>query len=152
MMSLAERPDYSMSLAAYDPTFWVIICLGFISYLIWGFVFGYFVRAWENLDLNQIRKKEIEDKIAKLQKDLEAEKSNGANQRALIASIGPKISEIDSQMSVSARYDLAKIKLELNNFFAGWQTYLAALQKSEFEKQEATDLFNRMIESIKVVN
>jgi hypothetical protein len=152
MMSLESRPDYSISLAIQDPQFWMIICLGFVSYLIWGFVFGYFVKAWENLDLNQIRKKEIEDKIAKLQKDLDAEKTNGANLRNLIASIGPKILEIDSQMSVSARYDLAKIKLELHNFFAGRQTYLAALHKSELEKQEATDLFNKMIETIKVVD
>ena len=152
MMSLADRPEYSMALAAQDPRFWVIICLGFISYLIWGFVFGYFMKAWENLDLNQIRKKEIEEKIAKLVKDLDSEKSNGLNMKSQIAAIGPKISEIDSQMSVSARYDLAKIKLELHNFFAGWQTYLAALHKSELEKQEATDLFNKMIESIKVID
>ena len=151
MMSLAERPEYSIALAARDPRFWVIICLGFISYLIWGFVFGYFMKAWENLDLNQIRKKEIEEKISKLTIDLDTEKSNGLNLKNQIASIGPKISEIDSQMGVSARYDLAKIKLELHNFFAGWQTYLAALHKSENEKQEATDLFNSMIESIKVI-
>ena len=151
LMSLAERPEYSLALAAYDPRFWVIICLGFISYLIWGFVFGYFIKAWENLDLNKIRRKEIEDKIAKLTKDLDLEKSNGLNLKSQIASISPKISEIDSQMGVSARYDLARIKLELHNFFAGWQTYLAALHKTETEKQEATDLFNRMIESIKVV-
>lgn len=152
MMSLESRPDYSIPLAIHDPRFWVIICLGFVSYLIWGFVFSYFVKAWENLDLNQIRKKEMEEKILKLQKDLEAERASGANLRTLIASIGPKISEIDSQMSVSARYDLAKIKLELHNFFAGWQTYLAALHKSELEKQEATNLFNKMIDSIKVVD
>ena len=152
MMSLADRPEYNISLAAHDPDFWVIIFLGFISYLIWGIVFGYFMKAWENLDLNQIRKKEIEDKINKLTKDLDLENANGLNLKSQIASIGPKISEIDSQMSVSARYDFAKIKLELNNFFAGWQTYLAALHKSEIEKQEATRLFNEMIESIKVVN
>ena len=151
-MSLADRPEYNISLALQDPDFWVIIFLGFISYLIWGIVFGYFMRAWENLDLNQIRKKELEEKVDKLTKDLEIERSNGLSLKNLIASIGPKISEIDSQMSVSARYDLAKIKLELNNFFAGWQTYLAALHKTEAEKEEATDLFNKMIESIKVVD
>ena len=150
MMSLAERPEYSIALASHDPRFWVIICLGFISYLIWGFVFGYFMKAWENLDLNQIRKKEIEEKISTLTKDLDVEMNNGLNLKSQITSIDPKISEIDSQMGVSARYDLAKIKLELHNFFAGWQTYLAALHKSEIEKQEATDLFNKMIESIKV--
>ena len=152
MMSLADRPEYNFSLASQDPDFWVIIFLGFISYLIWGIVFGYFMKAWENLDLNQIRKKEIEAKIAKLSKDLEIEKSIGLNLKSQITSIGPKISEIDSQMSVSARYDLAKIRLELNNFFAGWQTYLAALGKSDAEKQEATNHFNEMIESIKVIN
>ena len=152
MMSLAERPEYGIILASQDPRFWVIICLGFISYLIWGFVFGYFIKAWENLDLNQVRKKEINEKIDKLTKDLEMEKSNGRYLKEQITSIGPKISEIDSQMSVSARYDLAKIKLELHNFFAGWQTYLAGMHKSENEKQEATDLFNKMIESIKVVD
>ena len=152
MMSLETRPSYSIPLAIQDPRFWVIICLGFVSYLIWGFVFGYFIKAWENLDLNQIRKREIEEKIAKLQKDLDAEKSNGLNLRGQISAIGPKISEIESQMSVSTRYDLAKIKLELHNFFAGWQTYLAALHKSEYEKQEATNLFNCMIESIKVID
>ena len=152
MMSLVERPEYSIALAAHDPRFWVIIFLGFMSYLIWGFVFGQFMKAWENLDLNQIRKKEIQEKIAKLTNDLETEKSNGLNLRSQITAIGPKISEIDSQMSVSARYDLAKIRLELNNFFAGWQTYLSGLHKSELEKQEATKLFNDMIESIKVVD
>ena len=152
MMSLESLPPYSIPLAIRDPRFWVIIFLGFISYLIWGIVFGYFVKAWENLDLNQIRKKEIEDKITKLQKDLDAEKSNGTNLRSQISAIGPKILEVDTQMSVSTRYDLAKIRLELHNFFAGWQTYLAALHKSEFEKQEATDLFNKMIETIKVID
>ena len=60
--------------------------------------------------------------------------------------------EIDTQMNVSARYDLAKIRLELHNLFAGWQTYLAGMHKSEIEKQDATDLFNKMIENIKVVD
>ena len=152
LMSLEPLPTYSIPLAIQDPHFWVIIFLGFISYLIWGFVFSYFVKAWENLDLNQIRKKDIEEKITKLQKDLDTEKSNGLNLKGQIAAIGPKISEIDSQMSVSTIYDLAKIKLELHNFFAGWQTYLAALHKSEFEKQEATNLFNSMIESIKIID
>ena len=151
-MSLESRPDYSIPLAIQDPQFWMIICLGFVSYLLWGFVFSYFVKAWENLDLNQIRKKEIEDKIAKLQKDLDTEKANGTNLRCQISAIGPKIMEIDTQMSVSARYDLAKIRLELHNFFAGWQTYLAGMHKSEDEKQDATNLFNKMIETIKVVD
>lgn len=151
MMQLEARPEYSVGLATQDPRFWVIICLGFVSYLIWGFVFGYFVKAWENLDLNKSKKKECEEKINVLNASFDAEKSNGRLLKDEIAKMNPQITEIESQMGVSARYDLAKIKLELANFFAGWQQYLAALHKSEIEKKEATDMFNKMVESIKVV-
>lgn len=151
MMQLDAVPPYSSSLAIQDQTFWVIICLGFVSYLIWGFVFGYFVKAWENLDLNKTKKKECEEKINELNASIDAEKNNGRLLKDEIAKMNPQITEIESQMGVSARYDLAKIKLELANFFAGWQQYLAALHKSEIEKQEATNVFNNMVESIKVV-
>lgn len=152
MMSLDPLPAYSMSLAVQDPRFWVIIFLGFISYLIWGFVFGHFVKTWENLDLNQIRKTELVDKIAKLQENLAKEENNGTNLKSQISGIGSQILEIDTQMSVGSRYDLAKIRLELHNFFAGWQQYLAALHCTELEKQEATKIFNKVIETIKVVD
>lgn len=152
MMSLASLPEYSIPLAVQDPRFWVIIFLGFISYLIWGFVFSYFVKAWENLDLNQIRKTELVNKIGMLQEELKTEENNGTNLRKQISTIGTNILEIETQMSVSTRYDLARIRLELHNFFAGWQTYLAALHCSEVEKQEATKLFNDVIETIKIVD
>lgn len=152
MMSLDSVPEYNIPLAMHDPRFWVIIFLGFISYLIWGFVFSYFVKAWENLDLNQIRKKEIESKISKLQDELKGETTNCSNLKSQIAAIGTKILEIDTQMSVGTRYDLAKIRLELNNFFAGWQQYLAGIHKTDQEKQYATDLFNDMIRTIVVID
>ena len=151
-MSLDSVPEYNIPLAMHDPRFWVIIFLGFISYLIWGFVFSYFVKAWENLDLNQIRKKEIESKISKLQDELKGETTNCSNLKSQIAAIGTKILEIDTQMSVGTRYDLAKIRLELNNFFAGWQQYLAGIHKTDQEKQYATDLFNDMIRTIVVID
>lgn len=145
-----DFPSYSLSLAFEDPTFLVIICLGFVSYLIWGFVFGFWVKAWENLDLNPEKRKRMEDKIENTKKKLEAERQNCLRLKAEVAGIGPKIKEIESQMEVSARYDIGKIKLELNNFFAGWQTYLAVLGKANSDKQHATDIFNGMIASIQV--
>lgn len=151
MMELGTRPEYSIKIAMQDPDFWIIIFLGFVSYLIWGFVFGYFVKAWENLDLNKTKKKECEEKIKELNASIDAENKNGRSLRDEISKMNPQIAEIESQMGVSARYDLAKIKLELANFFAGWQQYLAALHKSGIEKQETTDVFNKMVESIKVV-
>jgi len=151
MMQLGEVPSYSIPLAIQDPTFWIIICLGFVSYLIWGFVFGFWVKAWESLDLNPEKRRRLEEKIEDTKNKLEEERQNCLKLRNEAAAIEPKIKEIESQMGVSARYDIAKIKLELNNFFAGWQQFLAGLNKSEAEKQKATDLFNEMVESIRVV-
>ena len=149
MMQLGEVPPYSVKLALKDPTFWIIICLGFVSYLIWGFVFGFWVKAWENLDLNPEKRKRMEERIEDTKKKLETERQDCQRLRAEANAIEPKIKEVESQMGVSARYDIAKIKLELYNFFAGWQTYLAALGKTSVEKQEATNLFKQMIDSIK---
>ena len=152
MMQLGDVPPYSVKLALEDPTFWIIICLGFVSYLIWGFVFGFWVKAWENLDLNPEKRKRMEERIEDTKMKLEEERQKCQRLRAEANAIEPKIKEVESQMGVSARYDIAKIKLELNNFFAGWQTYLAALGKTSVEKQEATNLFDQMINSIKVVD
>ena len=149
MMQLGEVPPYSVKLALKDPTFWIIICLGFVSYLIWGLVFGFWVKAWENLDLNPEKRKRMEERIEDTKKKLETERQDCQRLRAEANAIEPKIKEVESQMGVSARYDIAKIKLELYNFFAGWQTYLAALGKTSVEKQEATNLFKQMIDSIK---
>lgn len=152
MMQLGEVPPYSVKLALEDPTFWIIICLGFVSYLIWGFVFGYWIKALENLDMNPEKRKRMEERIEDTKKKLEVERQNCQRLRAESNAIEPKIKEIESQMGVSARYDIAKIKLELNNFFVGWQTYLAGLGKTSVVKLEATNLFNQMIDSIKVID
>ena len=147
-MQLGEVPPYSISLAFQDPRFWIIICLGFVSYLIWGFVFGFWIKAWENLDLNPEKQKRIEEKIKNAKKKLEEERQNFGTFQKESINIGPKIKEIEVQMAQSVRYDNAKTKLELNHFFAGWQTYLAVLKKTDGEKQEATNIFNDMINSI----
>lgn len=151
-MQLGEVPPYSMSLAFTDARFWIIICLGFVSYLVWGFVYGFWIKAWEELDLNPEKRKRIEDKIDACKKKLEEERKNHALLQEESTKIEPQIKEIEVQMTESARYDMAKIKLELNHFFTGWQTYLAVIKKTDEEKQEATFIFNQMIERISVTH
>lgn len=148
MMSLEDVHEYSMSLAVNDPRFWVILFLGFVAYLIWGFVFGYLIKAWEELDLNQIKKKELENKEDELKRNLEQEKKSEQVLDNDINQIRTQINDIDSQMSHSTRYDLSKIRLELNNFFSGWQHYLAALNVPNDQKADAQKQFNSMLDKI----
>ena len=148
MMQLGDIPPYSISLALKDPTFWIIICLGFVSYLIWGFVFGFWVKAWENLESNTEECKRIERKIKDTEDVLNVERKKYQQLNAEATGLDAEIKKIQSQSSNIVRYDIGKIKLELNNFFAGWQTYLTALGKPNAEKQDATDKFNNFISDI----
>ena len=150
MMQLGDIEPYSFKLAIVDPSFWIIICLGFVSYLIWGFVFGFWVKAWESLDLKAEKRKRLEEKIADTKNRLETENKNCLKLKTEANNIDANIKEIEAKIGVTIRYDIAEIVLEMNNFFAGWQAYLAAAGKSNDEKEKSTNIFNDMIDSIKV--
>lgn len=149
MTELGDVPPYTRSMAATDADFWVVICLGFVSYLIWGFVFGYFIKSWESLDLSVVQKRALEENLGKLTQDLNAEKQKEVELKSLINDLGAKITQISTRMNGGVvRYDIDQLKLELNNFFAGWQTYLSVLDRSNGEKEEAQEILNKMVNSL----
>ena len=68
---------------------------------------------------------------------------------ACIASLCAEIQIVENQLNGTvARYDINKIKLELNHFLGGWQQYMAAMGKSEDEKNTITEEFNRTIQTL----
>ena len=148
-MSLAELPPYSLALASIDPRFWLIICLGFVAYLIWGFTFGYFFKSLDQLDLNKIHHDHLCNEMANIKdKIADAEKAQTEN-TTRIASLRAEIQIVENQLNGTvARYDINKIKLELNHFLGGWQQYMAAMGKSEDEKNTITEEFNRTIQTL----
>ncbi len=149
LMSLAALPPYSFSLASNDPNFWVIICLGFVAYLIWGFTFGYFVRSLSQLDLNTIRHEQLCKEIESIKRRMDETREAQAGNTANIASICAEISKVENQLNGTiARYDINKIKMELNNFLAGWQGYMAAMQKTDDEKNDITNEFNKTLNTL----
>jgi hypothetical protein len=149
MMSLAEIPPYSLKLALEDPRFWVIICLGFVSYLIWGFTFGYFVKALDQLDLNKIMEEKTNRDIEQIKQELVEVKDEQNRISNKIAELKAEIQIIENQINGTvARYDINKIKLELNNFHAGWQQYLAAMTRMEGERGLITKEFENTINAL----
>jgi hypothetical protein len=148
-MSLEEMPEYSLVLASHDPRFWVIICLGFVSYLIWGITFGYFVKALDRLDLNQIQRGKLGNDIKMLKERMEETRKEQNSIENKIAELKADIQKIDNQINGTvARYDIVKIKLELNNFHAGWQQYLAAMNKLLEDKKAITNEFENTLSTL----
>lgn len=148
MEGSAGMPDYTLSMAFSDPNFWLIIFLGFISYLIWGVTFGIFVNAWDSLDLNAVTKKQYGKDIEDLEKQLSTEKQN---REGLI----DQIQKLESQIILSQKnaqqavaYDYNAIKLELSNFHTGWQVYLSSVSRPDSDKDKAQDVYNSFIKSI----
>lgn len=148
-MSLEEQPPYSLGLAACDPRFWVIICLGFVAYLIWGFTFGYFVKSLSQLDLNTIRHEQLSNEIESIKKRMDETREAQAENTTNIASICAEIQKVENQLNGTvARYDVNKIKMELNNFLAGWQEYMAAMGKTDDEKNCVINEFNKTLNTL----
>lgn len=148
-MSLNDLPDYSFSLASKDPKFWIIICLGFVSYLIWGITFGYFIKALDQLDLNRILQEQLGNDIEKIRAKIEESQDKQHETSNMIADLKAEIQKLENQINGTvARYDVNKIKMELNNFHAGWQQYLAGMNKQDKEKDAITDEFRRTINTL----
>ncbi|MEY4660190.1 MAG: hypothetical protein RLZZ42_142 [Bacteroidota bacterium] len=77
--SLEDLPPYNSKTAFADINFWLIIFAGFVTYLIWGFLFEKFMTENRKLDHAgehiRVREKELQDtekEIKKLQQDAEA--------------------------------------------------------------------------------
>ena len=149
MMSLEEIPSYSLKLASEDPRFWVIICLGFVSYLIWGITFGYFVKALDQLDLNKIMEEKVNRDIDLIKQKLIGVKDEQNRISNEIAVLKAEIQKVENQINGTvARYDINKIKLELNNFHTGWQQYLAAMNKAADERDCITREFQNTVNTL----
>lgn len=148
-MSLEVLPEYSFKLASKDPRFWIIICLGFVSYLIWGITFGYFIKSLDQLDLNRINQEKLCLDIDKIKEKMEEFQDKQHETSNKIVDIKAEIQKLDNQINGTvARYDVNKIKLELNNFHAGWQQYLAGMNKSNAEKDTIANEFEKTVSTL----
>ena len=148
-MSLEVLPEYSFKLASKDPRFWIIICLGFVSYLIWGITFGYFIKSLDQLNLNQILQEKLENDIKNIKTKIEEFQDKQHETSNKIVDIKAEIQKLDNQINGTvARYDVNKIKLELNNFHAGWQQYLAGMNKSNVEKDTIANEFEKTVNTL----
>jgi hypothetical protein len=96
-----KTPDsapYDLNIALGESEFWMIIFAGFVVYIIWGLVFDFVMKEFENID--KIRafirgKKEKQIDLEKLKVDI-INKINDFKQQAI--TINGKISELQSKI------------------------------------------------------
>jgi len=93
-----ESSPYNLNIALGEPEFWMIIFAGFVVYIIWGLVFDFVMKEFENIDKIRAFIREKKENLLNLEK-LKTEYSNKINDfKQQIVTINGKISELQSKI------------------------------------------------------
>jgi hypothetical protein len=68
--SLESLPEYTFSNAIHDMNFWLIIFAGFVTYLIWGFLFDKLMAEYEKFDVIKVQIKIRQSEIKEIENEL----------------------------------------------------------------------------------
>jgi hypothetical protein len=126
-----EDAVYGFKEAIQSQEFWLIIFLGFVAYLIWGFIFDFVMEEHKHKDKLkiEIRKRQskiqdcIED-IEKLQSKIGESKQLILNFKSEIQAARGRISELQSILD-GIVIPTKEYKLYASEYVQGWVTYIA---------------------------
>lgn len=93
-----ESSPYNLNIALGEPEFWMIIFAGFVVYIIWGLVFDFVMKEFENIDKIRAFIRGKKENLLNLEK-LKSEYLNKINDfKQQIVTINGKISELQSKI------------------------------------------------------
>ena len=142
--SFETMPDMTISMAAQQINFWLIIFAGFVVYIIWGLVFDFTMKEYEKMDKVRYAIKNKEQKFAEYRiecKQIKKEIDNYQNEKD----------------STQGEIDKLKIRLEtyviyiddvtggLNSYFAGWVGYLESTATSQVLIHECNQIKDKFL-------
>lgn len=129
-------PDFNFNIAVREPEFWMIIFAGFVVYLIWGLVFDFIMKEYDNLDKINVfirsKKEEIKNIFAQKNKVLE----NLDELKKNITAINGKITELQGKID-GFIFPIKEYLLYHSQYKEGWfqaigtEIALPAKQKDE---------------------
>lgn len=151
--------SYTIDAAIHDVNTWAVIFLGFISYMIWGFIFDMVMQAHHSIDNTAVRIKQIKKEIERLSKQVDdseqATKKDNDNLREMaepinqqiIASKG-RIKQLTSNLSQTTLLDFNDIKSCITQFFSGWQQELSLLGMPQSQQDQAKQIFDNQMATL----
>ncbi len=150
----SDYEQYNFSLAFKSVNFWLIIFSGFIVYIIWGLLFDFTMKEYDNLDKISVAKKNLEDKINKHQQKCDGIKNKikqlTGEKNTIEADMRKKKGELDTVIVWKS-----DVELELNNFMTGWFHYMEFKKFSQDEIvacKNVKDDFLKSFENIPLTN
>ncbi len=133
--SLDNLPAYNMSMAFVDINFWLIIFAGFVTYLIWGFLFDRLMEEYERFDVVKQRILAIRKEIEEQEKMLAAEEGRLKAMRDDIANIQKQIKYCEDELG-AIFLDPKNFEHIIYQFASGWIRYIEGGQPgTQIEKE-----------------
>lgn len=132
--------EFSPSIAIQSVNFWGIIFAGFVVYIIWGLVFDFVMKEYENVDKIKgfIKNKKDEIKNILIKKNELKDKIDGLKQE--IASISGKIKELQSKIDGFV-FPVKKYLHYHYQYTLGW--YQSINAEIHIPHREKNDLLNQ---------
>ena len=149
--SFADIAPFSLSLAVSSITFWLIIFLGFVVYIIAGVIFEYTLTLYAMLNPNAYQIKQNKETIALKQKRIEQingeKKANEYFVSEKRKEIGKINAEIESGMTTKIPNNF--IDTIINSFSQGWIQFLSGVDKNHPLISKIRSLTENYIEQTK---
>lgn len=139
---------YGFSEAISDINTWAVIFCGFIVYIIWGVVFDMTISAYNQLDLNREKRKQIDAKKKKLKADIASEQQDQNKLNNQIKNEKNNITQLEGELKKTIIINKSTIHLEMTNFFTGWTTQMNVLEMSQADQNEVGDIFEKTVKTL----
>jgi predicted nucleic acid-binding Zn-ribbon protein len=94
-----NSPPYDLKIALTEAEFWMIIFAGFVVYIIWGLVFDFIMKEYENIDKIKVFIKNKKEEIINLKNSKVTIDKKIEDFRHKMTEVNGKISEIQAQIN-----------------------------------------------------
>ncbi|MCQ2192592.1 MAG: transforming acidic coiled-coil-containing protein [Paludibacteraceae bacterium] len=143
-------PAFTMATALSEVNVWMVICCGFVGYIIWGLLFGFVMESYNELKSNKYAIMDLKGSIEANNEKIQTLQTEIAGCKSKIGNLDAEITNLQNALKSGVlSIDKDKILQELANFYAGWTNFLASLGATPTVLEESNLIYNNAVNSVK---
>ena len=125
LLSDVAMPPFTIGVAFTNMDFWIVIFCGFVSYVIWGLVFGFVMRCHSQLTNNKAT-------LLNLSQELDRLTASSADAQTAVIQLQQYVNQIEANIrqkvrdrDANIRYDFDAMRQHLADYYHGWVAYFS---------------------------
>lgn len=148
--SVESLPEYSFSNAIHDMNFWLIIFAGFVTYLIWGFLFDKLMAEYEKFDAVKVQIQIRQNEIKEIEKELKVYQDKIDDLNSKIGETEKEIKVVEEDLGATF-FKPKEFEHIIYQFSSGWLQFvegglIATEEKKNFLRGELSIVTKNFIE------